>query len=275
MKFSERIGKVGPLELQKEGISENLKNSLWNVFLECVVGHKENRMHSERHFNERSKFFRALWIDFFKLPIDTLELRYGQVNSTLAVRKVRNWFFSADWYLVFDLIEYSVNFDSNIYSEIFNSYLEKELSAYRIVQGKITELTSKNEIEELESAVNIEDRFSPVGMHLNRALELFSDRINPDYRNSIKESISSVEAMCKIILDNEKTTLGKALIEIEKNHHIPKSLKTAFSILYGYTSDEGGIRHSLLQSDNEVKSEEARFMLIICSAFINYLKMKI
>lgn len=103
---------------------------------------------------------------------------------------------------------------------------------------------------------------------------MLSDKKKPDYRNSIKESISAVESLAKIITKNDKTTLGQALKEIESKHNIPSSLKTAFSALYGYTSDEGGIRHSLIETGVTVDIEEARFMLIACSAFINYLISK-
>lgn len=54
-----------------------------------------------------------------------------------------------------------------------------------------------------------------------------------------------------------------------------KALKNAFSNLYGYTSDTGGIRHALSEDNLEVTMEDAKFMLVSCSAFINYLKTKL
>jgi len=44
--------------------------------------------------------------------------------------------------------------------------------------------------------------------------------------------------------------------------------------LYGYTSDSGGIRHALSDEDVTPTFEDAKFMLVSCSAFINYLKAK-
>jgi len=128
---------------------------------------------------------------------------------------------------------------------------------------------------EVQAALKSSDKFSSVKTHLTRALELYSDRKTPDYRNSIKESISSVESLARIIIANDNATLGQALKEIEKKHQIPAALKAAFSSLYGYTSEEGGIRHSLLENGVTVDIEEARFMLIACSAFVNYLISKI
>jgi hypothetical protein len=51
------------------------------------------------------------------------------------------------------------------------------------------------------------------------------------------------------------------------------SLKSAFQNLYGYTSDANGIRHALLEEAN-LDFEDAKFMLVSCSAFVNYLVAK-
>jgi hypothetical protein len=48
----------------------------------------------------------------------------------------------------------------------------------------------------------------------------------------------------------------------------------AFRKLYGYTSDEKGIRHSLLEEAAKVHAEDARFMIVACSAFVNLLFVK-
>ena len=59
----------------------------------------------------------------------------------------------------------------------------------------------------------------------------------------------------------------------QKKIDMHPALKTAFNKLYGYTNDEQGIRHSLLEKDT-VDFEDAKFMLVSCSAFINYLTIK-
>ena len=58
---------------------------------------------------------------------------------------------------------------------------------------------------------------------------------------------------------------------MEKRIKLHGALKRAFNILYGYTSDANGIRHALLDEAN-LTFDEAKFMLVSCSAFINYLK---
>jgi len=108
---------------------------------------------------------------------------------------------------------------------------------------------------------------------LERALDLLSDKKSPDYRNSIKESISAVESICELVTD-KKTTLGQCLGEIEtKIGPIHGALRRAFESLYGYTSSADGIRHALLD-EPRLSFEDVKFMLVSCSAFINYLISK-
>ena len=60
---------------------------------------------------------------------------------------------------------------------------------------------------------------------------------------------------------------------VEKKIPIHPALKAGFSSIYGYTSSAEGIRHAL-QDQPSLKSEDALFMLVACSAFINYLVAK-
>ena len=105
---------------------------------------------------------------------------------------------------------------------------------------------------------------------------MLSDKKSPDYINSIKESISAIEAICKLISKNEKTDLGGALaiIEGQGKINLHPALRRAFTNLYGYTCDADGIRHAF--KDEKVNSDfdEAKFMLVSCSAFVNYLISK-
>jgi len=125
-------------------------------------------------------------------------------------------------------------------------------------------------MQEVEQALGGGDRFASVAVHVKRALELYSQKPQPDYRNSIKESISAVESAAKIITNLPSATLGDAIKEIDKRHSLHLAFKEGISKLYGYTSDQGGIRHSLTEAGN-IDESDVRFMLVSCSAFANYL----
>jgi len=280
MKFSERIGLTPvKIELEHEGLSKELRNSLWSTFLERIVNTKYNDpIYNQKH-SIRAIFFRNLWIYFYKLPIDTLNLTYHGCVTDETIQYVRAWYFENEWYLVFDFIEFCANEKAdfaveNDFQNACNYFFKQEKSAYRFIDGTLVEINSKEEVLEIDAAIKNADKFKPVKQHLKRALELYSDRKTPDYRNSIKESISAVESLACIIVSDDKITLGQALKQIEKTHEIPSSLKSAFTALYGYTSHEGGIRHALLEDAVKIEMEEARFMLIACSAFVNYLFSK-
>mgnify|MGYP001106718174 CR=1 FL=1 len=78
--------------------------------------------------------------------------------------------------------------------------------------------------------------------------------------------------MVKLISGDSKSTLGSALRVIEKagNIKIHDALRNGFLYLYGWTSDDEGIRHSLMDEPTYAYNH-AIYMLVTCSAFINYL----
>ena len=115
---------------------------------------------------------------------------------------------------------------------------------------------------------------SSVRQHLKRSLELLSDRKNPDYRNSIKESISAVEAICQIISGKAKATLPDCLKALKEQKPMHPAFEQALIKQYGYTSDEGGIRHALSDDSSSPSYADAKFMLVSSSAFISYVLTK-
>ena len=263
--FSYRKGlKKVRTQIQTESIDEALRNRLWNVL----------RTYFWKTRTEDSyPFLEVLWHSHLKRPTDRIVGRWREDYT-----QVRQYYFNCKWFEVYDFIEFIANNypkekTNSEFMEACNEVLESELSAYRFVGEKITQITSEEEISEIEEA--LETPLEPIKVHLGKALKLMSDRKSPDYRNSIKESISAVEAICRIISKNEKATLGQALKIVENKVGLHGALKKGFSSLYGYTSSADGIRHALgLLEEQNLSFEDAKFMLVSCSAFINYLISK-
>ncbi|MFW6231123.1 MAG: AbiJ-NTD4 domain-containing protein [Nanoarchaeota archaeon] len=277
--FSERHGyKKAEDLIQKESINHKLKVSIWNVIQTTFLRHLDYRNvwdtvvynHNRNFYN---RFREKILTEFFVVPIDTIDNNYETFYELLRKR----YFKKLEWYEIYDLIEIISSFTFNEladeFSEKINAVLQRQTSAYRLLDRKIVPIADDNEFKEIDEAIDLP--FKTVNLHLTRSLELLSDRDNPDYRNSIKESISAVETLCKKIADNDKATLKQALQEIEKSDKITihSALKDAYSKLYGYTNDSDGIRHALLEED-QLDFEDAKFMLVSASAFINYLKVK-
>ena len=276
MRLSQRQGII-PIQkiIQIGDIDDDLRNSLWsiltifywnkvNVNKYDIIGNRADRL----IVSNMAELFESLWFNYFKKPIDTIPTLYYEGLDSL-----RAYFFNARWYEVYDFVDFiAANGAQSTRPEfimVCNNVLEKENSGYRFVGGKIIEISSLDEVNEIEKAIEKSTPYYGVKQHLNTAINLLSNKKKPDYRNSIKESISAVEALCKTISKDEKATLGVALKSLEKKGTMHPALKTAFSSLYGYSNDAEGIRHALMEESN-LTSADARFMLISCSAFINY-----
>jgi len=274
--FSQRMGIVDiKSAIQIDSMDDDLKIGLWNVLYDHIFSRVRTGIHNfisteGQHYI----YLKSIWQYFFKQPLNNMpSLRSSFID------KVEKYYFKVPWYNVYDFIEFTTkHIDDRYLNEKINEALRTERSGYRLVDNHILQLTSDEELVEIEQAVESESSTHFVSKHISDAIKLLSDKNAPDFRNSMKESISAVESICNAITEasgHKTSTLGAALKVIEKQTDISlhPSLKQAFEKLYGYTSDDG-IRHSL-KEDKEFFYEDAKFMLVTCSAFSNYLTEKV
>jgi hypothetical protein len=278
MKFSQRIGKLSATKsLQIESLDDDLKNCLWNGLKIYIIDRllKHNQYRRETEFDV---FCSILWHNYYKLPIDTIPQDHYQSE-----KYIRDSFYNGQWYEIYDLLEFISNIDSGLlaidafgFKAFCNGVFEKEFSGYRFIENKISPITNFTEIDEIENAICQSGHFSSLrgaNIHLKSALEKLSDKKAPDYRNSIKESISAIESVAKVISEDTKDSLGGALDKIRRKIKLHSALEKGFKQLYGYTSNSDGIRHALME-DHSCDFEDAKYMLVSSSAFINYLIVK-
>lgn len=265
--FSERYQLVPEKEIQFDKIDIELFNRLWNVFY-------------SREYEYELWTFGGGEIGIPEVLLDsfgcTYEFPTDYHERNKNINQLRDYLLDAEWYCVYDFMErYVDHFDNtsekNRVEKEINLILEQEKSGYRMIKGLITPITNSAEIESIKASIST--KFVSVNTHFEKALKLYSNRKSPDYENSIKESISAVEAICCIItgMTGAQATLGAALKQLENcGVHIHGAMKNGFSSLYGYTSDEDGIRHGGIDFKN-APAEDAKYMLVSCSAFVNYL----
>lgn len=163
---------------------------------------------------------------------------------------------------------YIYKYEFQVVARCNKTFIEENVN-YRIVNNIITDLVSENEIKEIDNVINNKNKV--VSNHMEKALELLYQ--SKDYDNSIKESISAVEGMCQILTENNNATLGDCLKKLKDSIH--PAMKDAFLKLYGYTSDANGIRHANGLGEGDSTFAEAKYMLVSCSSFINYLSESI
>lgn len=285
--FSQRMGKK-PVRtaLQVDSLDRETRNALWNLvgpFFKC----------SQR--SNHVTICKDIWTDFYHEASDTApQMRTPWDNNPSAdelfYRFFRSKIIDEDWTECLDLVEFVVDdfhqdrWNRQLESVLckngpfiptaaeFNPIFEYFMVGYRFVGGKLTPITNPNEIQSVEIAA----KQSPPSVRelLSKAVGFLADRKNPDYAKSVDCSISAVESQCKILLGAEKATLGEALSLLEKRGgKLHKALKGAFEKLYGFASDAGGIRHGGI-NPADVDQALAQFMLVSCSAFVNYLISK-
>lgn len=261
--FSDRneLSKINTT-IQKESLDERTRNGIINIFdsimKQCDISYKENEC------------YKFIFKEIFLVTSDDIPEAYSGKRNIIAKGIKKEW----EYHEIFSFLEellkwYSENiWDFEIYDR-FNKLFEREFVGYRFIEGIITDIIDQEEIKEIETAMN--NKYSACKRSISKAVNLLYDREKPDYSNSVKESISAIEAMCNIILGTSNSTLGAALNNLEKKGvKIHGAMKNGFSSLYGYTSDKSGIRHND-GIDENTTFEEAKYMLVSCSAFLNYL----
>ena len=273
--FSERKGiKHFSDIVQVNSLNERTRNKLYSVISESF-----DELYVDYNGNFKNEFVEYLYKEIFSKTERDIPMWGNEYNYDEIFNIIYSIVIEYDYTDIFTFIEGIIKFldiadkatynrynYKNTYIEAISNVFKKENVNYRIINEKITDIVDEQQISSIEETLN--NPYKEVSRHYSKAIEqLYSLK---DFDNSIKESISSVEAMCQILTKNSKATLGDAL-KLLKNK-INQAMKSAFEKLYGYTSDANGIRHANGLGEGDSTFEEAKYMLISCSAFVNYLK---
>lgn len=129
------------------------------------------------------------------------------------------------------------------YRDAVNSLFSKHNVGWRLnAQGNFESALPKdlsNRIEALEARLT--DEFTPARVHFGKA-RMYVLGTHKDPENSIKESISALESVCRVFYP-KASSLGKALGQLRSDGTAPARLITAFERFYEYANDEPGVRH--------------------------------
>ena len=264
-------------EIQLNNFDERTRTQLMNT-----INKLYNRIYDYEYGWSNSQYFLQFVLnDIYSEPVDYS----GNISQYSVLNMINNTIMNAEYDDVLTLIEAIINYlesfrvnhcNNSVENELYrivNEVFEREYIGYRFLDSKIVPITDELEIETIKHS--LDTSVDGIKEHIVKANRLLSDRNKPDYENSIKESISAVEAMCQIIIgkNGREATLGNMLEKLDENGmNIHPALKEAFKKIYGFTSDAKGIRHAGKIGDEPSTFDEAKFMLVSCCAFINYLK---
>jgi hypothetical protein len=267
-RFSDRVGVTKPPRLAVSEMTSELSVSMWNVLSDAYLPIASSRD--------------GRWRDIMLRVFVFLHWRTDQLgwNAMVELARLAHWWFEEkkEWYETYNVADLlarqlAEEDDGEIFQTL-NKVLEYEGSPYRFVGDKLSTITSTEEIRAIEESLGAPDQFAGARTHIATAVDFLGKRPDPDYRNAIKESISAVESTLKILTGSDHADLAEALRDFTSARPIHGALAKGLDSLYGYTSNEHGLRHALLEADAKVGFPEAKFMVVACSGFMNFLIAK-
>lgn len=302
--FSQRHGhKPVRTQLQFESMDDELRNSLWNCLWEHFFNDRKVPSHGSSYFPDYIRFLiESVYETLLRWPLDKINWDWS-----VELKHLRQKYFEWEWFNIYDFVEFIMNssFDENymdnyyseknwiiqnklLFVDSIGNILKREAAAYTVLKAgeeyHITPITNESEVEAIESAIqdSADLGLNNVSTHIQTALSHLSDRTNRDYPSSIAQSILAVEYICKLVVDDSNATLGKSLSKLRNSIHIEISneIVTSMEKLYVYSNEVS--RHSKKPNKNGEKAgnetvlclEDAKYSLVHCSAFINYLIVK-
>ena len=264
--------------MQLEQLSDDLRRDIWNLFHDYFSSLKEKYILLSSIPVDIFRPFAYALGKILKKPEDEINLTH---NSKKGLDVFKQTIFNTNFDSLLSLIELIVNSTPESLrfaqgtAELFGSHsaaywLEVTRKPYQFILRSTPEQGYA-----VQQALKTVEESGMTGalVHLRKAAEFINTQ---QYAASISNSIHAVESVARLISPKKSKTLGPALYSLENAGVIKhKVLKEAFSKLYGYTNDEEGIRHPLLDKDSpEVGLDEAMFMFGACASFAAYLANK-
>jgi hypothetical protein len=259
-----------PSQLKLKEISQELRATLWGV----IYDHLSEATRTSQMFGE--PYLGPPWegiLRYMHVARDHAMADEFENDASKLILKVKQVFEKGDYVAIFGWLQKVLRL--NICPRRLVDDIERALrngrAAYRVLdRDTIVPIGSDAELATLKKAFAdlAATEFHGARAHLRKAAE---ELTTGRYADSIRESIHSVEATARV-LEPKASALNSALDRLESRAKIHNKLKHGFTNLYGYTSDERGIRHPLLDDGTaNVDETDALFMIGACAAFVSYL----
>ena len=261
----------GPLKLEE--LPQDARTHIWNVFYVHLHGSSEDRSGVRWISGVWDEILRTKHVVHDHRPIDEWNKEFGHLHHEL-----RSDIQTMPFNKVFDLIQFVLRHPkcpSGFTSTVKNAFAFCRL-AYKIDEGEPPTIVPAVTEEEGNTVIESLKTLREAGLggsteHLRNACECIN---KGDWAGSIRESIHTVESVARKLAP-KAMNLKPALASINDRGGLHPALGDAFIKLYGYTSEEPGVRHPLLDSQKaKVGMDEAVFMLGACASFASYLWRK-
>lgn len=266
--FSQRSGLSEiPPQLKLGEVSPELRRLL-DFYISEEIEREESRGFEYHYFSgEWERVAKDLHVLFLGNSADSFENRSYQLRKQLEAK-----FAKLSLGPLFDLVEFFLGHkgcSAELKSDLAGAFVRAR-AAYRVVDGIIVAIGTDQQAEAFECALRVTQETGALAARQHLILAGSALR-NGNWAGSVRESIHAVEAMARKIVPGTDA-LGPALTQLEARGYLHGGLKKAFGNLYGYASDEQGVRHPLVLRDvASVDEADALFMLGACASFVSYL----
>ncbi len=261
-----------PTQLCLGEVSQELRALLWGTVYDSMIPETEGSRYS------RDLRFNGSWLKILRekhVARDHKMADEFQNIAPLLIDDIKRVFTNGDYVAIFDLLQWLLRrSDCPVRRRSIQKNLEDSRAAYRLLNdGRTFVPVSSDEENDAVTRAFVDvsrSEFSGARVHLqNAAAALMTGK----WAESVRESIHSVESVARDITGEK--LLSTALSELKKNGRVHPALERGFNALYGYTSDEEGIRHPLLDSSQaNVDEADALFMFGACASSVSYLVNK-
>lgn len=267
---AEGLAKMPP-QLKLRELSPYVRALLWDVIYQSMIKSRGlQRGYSSRYIISGmwATILYDHWVKVRHKPADEFDNLFSEWTSFL-----KDVILNKSYNLVFDFIQFVLqhqNYPDGLSAEIERVLVDGR-AAYRLIDGDlVVPISSDEEAVALENALisASEAEFNGARKHLKEAAQFLAKGA---FASSVRESVHAVESTARSLAGNANE-LAPALQVLEKKGYIHPAMKAGFQRLYGYSSDEKGVRHALLADDvPNVTETDAIYMLGGCASFVSYL----
>ncbi len=261
-----------PQPLKLGEISDRARTKLWNILFEFVQSQEFYEDYEESVGGVWGNILYFLHLEHYGYALDELD------DSMDDFMRYKSRFMHGQFNELFDLLLAIMRHSEcpqGFIRAVADVFKEFRL-AYVVDVGPPPTIYPAATKEEGEAILEATAELGSAGLsgavnHLRKAADCINQDDPP---GAVRESIHAVESTARS-LDPKANTLKPALRSLEAAGGLHPALKRAFSNLYGFASDEQGIRHALIDSPQaNVGQDEAVFMLGACASFSSYLARK-
>jgi hypothetical protein len=266
--FLQAEGQVSlPRQLALREVSAELTAKLWDVYYTELLRTKRQLDYSKDRLGSA---WTAILRDWFVHHEHGFADEFSHVlEDWLAPLKAK--FVRRNYLEIFEFVQFTIRHPEapyNFEGRVANA-LSQSRAAYFVDGTTIFPKASVEEGAALQAALIVlrGSEYGGARAHLSAAANLLSEG---DYGGSVRESVSAVESIARSI-EPSADKLSTALAKLHNGKRIHQGLKAAFNSLYGYASDEEGVRHALVFQDQpHVGEAEAIFMIGACASFVTF-----